>query len=223
MGRYVELFERLVAEREKKGYDQSPSELRPKPSEGDLCRNESGLRSYPVAGNNTNDINNLQEREGLLSLMSYVQPSGIGVKDYAKTKKHNNINSNSKIVLGPDGPTSQELRQKRPKSEKAPFGDAFQTFVNSDRNKALNHRYVQAVVDARRFLTDFGPQAEALGWRADELFGLDDAAPLARYDRMGLVWMIDGNPVVAITDIAATIRMPAGNLLKFYRRPEGQL
>lgn len=82
---------------------------------------------------------------------------------------------------------------------------------------------MQAVVDARRFLTDFGPQTEALGWRADELFGLDDAAPLARYDRMGLVWMIDGNPVVAITDIAATIRMPAGNLLKFYRRPEGQL
>ena len=223
MGRYLELFDRLVAKMEKNGYDQSHDTLRQKSGEGDFGRNENGLWSYSVLSDNGNENNSLPAREGLTSFMSYSQPVSLGVKDYTKTKKHNNININSKIILDTERPGSQEIRHKRHKSESTPFGDAFLAFVESDRNKALNQRYVQAVVDARRFLDDFGEQAETLGWRADELFGLDDAAPLACYDRMGLVWMLGGDHVVAITDIAATIRMPAGNLLKFYRRPEGQL
>lgn len=222
MGRYVELCDRVLREMAEKGYDISPDLLRQKPPEGDLCRNENGLMSYPENNVNASNIKSLEDKEGLMSLMSYNEVGRNVLKDYTKTKKHNNINGKVEKYRGPEADRGRAY-DINDISVTNPFWKAYRAFVKSDRNKALNHRYVQAVVDARQFLADFGPQAEALGWRADELFGLDDAAPLARYDRMGLVWMIDGNPVVAITDIAATIRMPAGNLLKFYRRPEGQL
>jgi hypothetical protein len=190
-----------------KGYDISPDLLRQKPPEGDLCRNENGLMSYPENNVNASNIKSLEDKEGLMSLMSYNEVGRNVLKDYTKTKKHNNINGKVEKYRGPEADRGRAY-DINDISVTNPFWKAYRAFVKSDRNKALNHRYAQA---------------EALGWRADELFGLDDAAPLARYDRMGLVWMIDGNPVVAITDIAATIRMPAGNLLKFYRRPEGQL
>ena len=51
-------------------------------------------------------------------------------------------------------------------------------------------RWDQFINDAGLFFDRWGKQAEALGWRADELFGLDPIAPMARYDRMGLIWML---------------------------------
>jgi hypothetical protein len=220
MGRYVELFEKLVAEMEKKGYEQSPSEVRTKSPDGDLIHTDNGLCSYPILGANLSNNNSLPAGEGLYSFNSYSQRPSEGVKSYIENKKHNNININSKIALQPDGLKSPEVRIKRIKSTTTPLGGPFQAFVESDRNKALNQRYVQAVVDARRFLDDFDEQAETLGWRADELFGLDDAAPLARYDRMGLVWMLGGDHVVAITASSAVIRVrESGSELRFYRRP----
>ena len=35
-----------------------------------------------------------------------------------------------------------------------------------------------------------------LGWRPDELFGLHPDAPMGRYDRMGLIWMLKGKRVM---------------------------
>jgi hypothetical protein len=79
-------------------------------------------------------------------------------------------------------------------------------------------RWQLAVEDGRRFLAQWGAQAEALGWTPDDLFGLHPAAPLARYDHMGLVWTLRGSKVVALTEDTATIRMPSGSLLQFYRK-----
>ena len=56
-------------------------------------------------------------------------------------------------------------------------------------------RWHQFINDAGLFLDRWGRQAEALGWRPDELFGLDPVAPMARYDRMGLIWMLHGETV----------------------------
>jgi hypothetical protein len=67
-------------------------------------------------------------------------------------------------------------------------------------------------------MLDWGRQADALGWSATEVLGLDPIAPLARYDNMGLVWLLHGCPVVALTQHTATIRMATGNHLTFYRR-----
>jgi hypothetical protein len=49
----------------------------------------------------------------------------------------------------------------------------------------LNPRWVPAIKDAGDFLAAWGEQASALGWSADDLFGLHPTAPLARYDHMG--------------------------------------
>lgn len=82
------------------------------------------------------------------------------------------------------------------------------------------------LADGRRFLSEWGSQAEALGWTADDLFGLHEpsAKPhpsysrLSRYDCIGLIWLLQGLPVVALTDSTAAIQNPIdGNVLSYRR------
>ena len=75
-------------------------------------------------------------------------------------------------------------------------------------------RWHQFINDAGLLLDYWGKQAEALGLRSEELFGLDPDAPMARYDRMGLIWMLHGETVVEIT--ATEARLSGG--LTFYRK-----
>jgi len=87
------------------------------------------------------------------------------------------------------------------------------------------NRWQLAVDDARAFLARWGDQAEALGWEAKHLFGLHKppAQPhpsyrrLSRYDETGLVWLLQGRKVVALTETTATIQNPAG-AITIYRR-----
>jgi hypothetical protein len=81
-----------------------------------------------------------------------------------------------------------------------------------------NPRYVEALADAETFLQRWGAQAQALGWQADDLFRLHSTAPLARYDVMGLVWLLRGREVVAVTAQTATIRTASGGTLTYHRR-----
>jgi hypothetical protein len=89
----------------------------------------------------------------------------------------------------------------------------------------LNDRWQDAIEDGRRFLAQWGRQAEALGWTACDLFGLasvpENPHPsfrrLSRYDQTGLIWLLQGRPVVALTKGAAAIENPTGGLT-FYRR-----
>jgi hypothetical protein len=84
-------------------------------------------------------------------------------------------------------------------------------------------RWQLAVRDGERLLADWGEQATALGWTARDLFGLHEvpANPhvtyqrLARYDCTGLVWLLQGCPVVAITNATAAIRMPTGSVVTY--------
>ena len=76
------------------------------------------------------------------------------------------------------------------------------------------NRWDQFINDAGLFFDRWGKQAEALGWRPDELLGLHPEAPMARYDRMGLIWMLRGETVIDITKTAA--RLSGG--LTFYRK-----
>ena len=83
----------------------------------------------------------------------------------------------------------------------------------------------QAVEDGRRFLAQWGEQAEALGWTARDLFGLapvpDQPRPsyrrLSRYDETGLIWLLRGRPVLALTEGTAAIASPTGTVT-VYRR-----
>jgi hypothetical protein len=86
-------------------------------------------------------------------------------------------------------------------------------------------RWQQAVEDGKSFLAKWSSQAEALGWTSADLFGLhtppDRPHPsynrLSRYDCTGLVWLLQGRPVVALTADTAAIENPTGNIT-IYRR-----
>jgi hypothetical protein len=84
----------------------------------------------------------------------------------------------------------------------------------------------QAVDDGRRFLETWGEQAAALGWTAEELFGLHEPPPnphpsysrLSRYDAKGLVWMLNGASVVAMTETTAAIQHKTTGTITNYRK-----
>jgi hypothetical protein len=74
-------------------------------------------------------------------------------------------------------------------------------------------RWQQCIIDAQRFLASWGDKALALGWTADELFGLYSPAArphpsysrLSRYDHTGLLWLLQGRRVIALTANTAVI------------------
>jgi hypothetical protein len=76
-------------------------------------------------------------------------------------------------------------------------------------------RWHQFVNDAGHFLDLWGRDAERLGWTSADLFGLDPVKPMARYDSMGLLWMLKRERVIALTSTEA--RLSGG--LAYRRRP----
>jgi hypothetical protein len=87
-------------------------------------------------------------------------------------------------------------------------------------------RWQQCVRGGSSFLAKWGDQAEALGWDSADLFGLHEipAKPhpssqrLSRYDCTGLIWLLAGRPVVALTADTATIRNPKTSNVTVYRK-----
>jgi hypothetical protein len=87
-------------------------------------------------------------------------------------------------------------------------------------------RWRQCVEDGKRFLAAWGSQAEASGWTSADLFGLhtppERAHPsyrrLSRYDATGLVWLLEGREVIALTATTALIRKPHTGNITTYRR-----
>ena len=79
--------------------------------------------------------------------------------------------------------------------------------------------------DATAFTSKWGAQAQAFGWTARELFGLHTPperphptySRLGRLDHTGLIWLLRGRPVVALTETTATIRAASGATLTFRR------
>jgi hypothetical protein len=82
-------------------------------------------------------------------------------------------------------------------------------------------RWKQCIEDGRAFIHQWGKQAEALGWDARSLFGLhtppEQPHPsywnrLSRYDQTGLIWLLQGRPVVALTADTAAIENTTGSI-----------
>jgi hypothetical protein len=86
-------------------------------------------------------------------------------------------------------------------------------------------RWKLAVEDGRCFLARWAEQAEALGWTARDLFGLQappakphpSYSPLSRYDEIGLIWLLQGREVVALAEATAAIQGPT-DAITIYRR-----
>ena len=69
--------------------------------------------------------------------------------------------------------------------------------------ECFRDRWKTMAQDARAFLDRWGRAAHLLGWTALDLFGVHPDAPAARFDVMGLVPMLNGRRVIAITKEAA--------------------
>jgi hypothetical protein len=87
-------------------------------------------------------------------------------------------------------------------------------WMSPDRWEMLMH-------DAGRFLDRSSSTAGAMGWTTLDLIGVHPTRPAVRFDVMGLLLLIQGGGVVALTAESATIRRPSGALLRFPRPAAG--
>ena len=84
-----------------------------------------------------------------------------------------------------------------------------------------SRRWRQFIDDCGRFLDDGWPaRAIALGWKPLDLFGADRVKPFARVDQAGLLWLLNGRKLVALTATTATIETQTG-ARQTYRRCAG--
>ena len=79
-------------------------------------------------------------------------------------------------------------------------------------------RWQQVVADAGSFLQDFGGQAAALGWTTGDIFGAHPTHPVQRIDCAGLILLLHGDELVALTVEAGHIRTRTGAPMTFPRR-----
>ena len=111
------------------------------------------------------------------------------------------------------------------------FGRTLTTLECRCPDLVPTERWQQAVADGQRFLARWDKQAHALGWTAKDLFGLypmsAHAKPsfnrLARYDEIGLIWLLDGREVVVLTDATAAIKNAIGNVTIYRRHNKPEL
>jgi hypothetical protein len=81
----------------------------------------------------------------------------------------------------------------------------------------------QLIVDAEQFLVDWAEQAVALGWPDWAVFGCHRRAPWGRIAGMGLVLLIRGDELAALTSTEAAIRTRTGARQIYRRRPHDPL
>lgn len=83
--------------------------------------------------------------------------------------------------------------------------------------------WTELLVDAEHFLGRWGPQAARLGWFAWELFGCHRRAPWQRLDAMGLVLLLRGKELAALTGGEAVIRTATGAHQTYRRKARDPL
>lgn len=86
-----------------------------------------------------------------------------------------------------------------------------------------SERWFELIEDADAFLSCWAKAARDLNWTALDLFGVHPLAPASRFDAMGLVPLLRGGRVTALTDRTAMIRMPSWATLTYARMATGKL
>jgi hypothetical protein len=84
-------------------------------------------------------------------------------------------------------------------------------------------RWAQVVTDAAAFLQEWAEAADQLGWLTWELFGCHRRAPWGRIQGMGLILLLQGDEIAALTATEAVIRTPTGAHQTYRRRPADPL
>jgi hypothetical protein len=114
--------------------------------------------------------------------------------------------------------------------EDTPFVRVFEILQSRCPDWVPVDLWQQCVEDGKRFLARWGGLAEVSGWTTRDLFGLasvpDNPHPsyrrLSRYDETGLIWLLRGRAVLAITESTAAIGSPTGTVTVYRRhnKPE---
>lgn len=81
-------------------------------------------------------------------------------------------------------------------------------------------RWLTFCNDAGAFIDRWAPQAAALGWSTVEVFGVHRTRPVERFDGAGLVWLLNGATIEALTADVVTVRTPHGTRQTIRRRPD---
>lgn len=84
-------------------------------------------------------------------------------------------------------------------------------------------RWAVLVADAGNFLDRWAAQAARLGWSTLDLFGVNTVKPFERLDAAGLVRLLDGRPVMALTATEAVIQCSVGERQSYQRKPAGEM
>ncbi len=82
-------------------------------------------------------------------------------------------------------------------------------------------RWRRFIDDCGRFLDEWAAKAAALEWGPLDLFGCNKDKPFARIDQAGLLWLLNGHRVAALTRDVAVVEMRSG-VRQTYRRRSTQ-
>jgi len=82
-------------------------------------------------------------------------------------------------------------------------------------------RWQRFIDDVGMFLDRWASYAAALGWSLYDLFGCDRDRPFARVDQAGLLWLLNGDRLVALSENTATIERRTGARQTYRRKQSG--
>ena len=82
-------------------------------------------------------------------------------------------------------------------------------------------RWATLVADAAGFFDRWAAQAARLGWGTLDVFGVNVVRPFERLDGAGLVRLLNGREVVALTETEAVIQCSTGERQAYRRKPAG--
>jgi hypothetical protein len=102
-------------------------------------------------------------------------------------------------------PASAEDAQPEEEPWEQDYYKAFQRIPIEPPADVPQPRWQRFRNDAAEFLDRWGREAKRLGWTVPDLFGADPSRPVARYDRTGLLWALQGEAVVELKAETACI------------------
>src|SRR5262249_2050280 len=80
-------------------------------------------------------------------------------------------------------------------------------------------RWLRFIDDCGRFLdSGWAAHAAKLNWHPLDLFGCDRERPFARIEHAGLLWLLNGRKLIALTADMAVIETPTGGRQTYHRR-----
>jgi hypothetical protein len=168
-------------------------------------------------------VGSFEKRRGLSSLLSVTQVRGFEKRrtgEFLKTPTEGTDKTDKRSSITPASRAEALVATGLPPAWAEPFARLLCGPPPDNFDAAY---WARLQPGANRVADEWAAQAHRLGWAPEEVFGLDDVAPAARWDRKGLAWLVDaGERVVGLDENSADIITKTGARLLFYRRGASQ-